>query len=65
MLSLTSLSQAEIAGGEMEPFTIEMEALAARKADRTTVKPNIIGLILFICSGFSKKNGETHISPQI
>lgn len=31
VLSLTSLSQAEIFGGEMEPFTIEMEALAARK----------------------------------
>ena len=30
VLSLSSLSQAEIAGGEMEPFTIEMEALAAR-----------------------------------
>ena len=30
VLSLTSLSQAEISCGEMEPFTIEMEALAAR-----------------------------------
>ena len=35
VLSLTSLSQAEIAGAEMEPFTIEMEMLAARKAGRT------------------------------
>ena len=35
VLSLTSLSQAEIAGGEMEPFTIDMEALAARKEGRT------------------------------
>lgn len=33
-LSLTSLSQAEISGGEMEPFTIDMEALSARKANR-------------------------------
>lgn len=34
MLSLTSLSQAEISGGEMEPFTIDMEALSARKEGR-------------------------------
>ena len=34
LLSLTSLSQAEISGGEMEPFTIEMEALEARKKGR-------------------------------
>ena len=31
VLSLTSLSQAEISGGEMEPFSIEMEALNERK----------------------------------
>ncbi len=37
VLSLTSLSQAEIAGGEMEPFTIDIEALAARKAGRTEI----------------------------
>jgi predicted AAA+ superfamily ATPase len=35
VLSLTSLSQAEMAGGEMEPFTVDMEALAARKNVRT------------------------------
>ena len=35
VLSLTSLSQAEIAGAEMEPFTIEIEALSARKEGRT------------------------------
>lgn len=34
VLSLTSLSQAEICGGVMEPFSIDMEALSARKADR-------------------------------
>jgi hypothetical protein len=34
VLSLTSLSQTEIFGGEMEPFTIDMEALSARRADR-------------------------------
>ena len=37
VLSLTSLSQAEMAGGEMEPFTVEMEALAARKTGRTEI----------------------------
>ena len=34
VLSLTSLSQAEISGGDVEPFTIEMEALAERKKGR-------------------------------
>ena len=34
VLSLTSLSQAEICGGNMEPFTIDMESLAARKHER-------------------------------
>lgn len=34
VLSLTSLSQAEISGGETEPFTIDLEALSARKANR-------------------------------
>lgn len=34
VLSLTPLSQAEISGGEMEPFTIEMESLAKRKKER-------------------------------
>lgn len=33
VLSLTSLSQAEISGEEMEPFTIEMEALTERKKE--------------------------------
>lgn len=37
VLSLTTLSQAEMAGGEMEPFIIEMEALAARKVERTEI----------------------------
>lgn len=37
VLSLTSLSQAEIAGGEMEPFTIDMETLLERKAGRTEI----------------------------
>ena len=37
VLSLTSLSQAEICGAEMEPFVVEMEALAARKHGRNEV----------------------------
>ena len=35
VLSLTSLSQAEICGGAMQPFTIDLDALTARKAERT------------------------------
>ena len=31
VLSLTSLSQAEICGGTMQPFMVDMEALQARK----------------------------------
>lgn len=34
VLSLTSLSQAEICGGAMEPFIIDLEALSARKESR-------------------------------
>lgn len=34
VLSLTSLSQAEICGGAMEPFVIDMGALSARKESR-------------------------------
>lgn len=34
VLSLTSLSQAEISGGEMEPFIIELDALNERKKGR-------------------------------
>lgn len=34
VLSLTSLSQAEIYGGGTEPFTIDMDALSARKEGR-------------------------------
>lgn len=34
VLSLTSLSQAEICGGTMEPFTVDMEVLMARKEGR-------------------------------
>lgn len=31
VLSLTSLSQAEICGGEMQPFTLDIEKLSARR----------------------------------
>lgn len=34
VLSLTSLSQAEICGGSMEPFTVDLEALSAREKNR-------------------------------
>ncbi|MDE7476554.1 MAG: ATP-binding protein [Lachnospiraceae bacterium] len=35
VLSLTALSQAEIYGGVMRPFTVDMEALLSRKEGRT------------------------------
>lgn len=34
VLSLTSLSQAEISGSQMEPFTVDLEALSIRKEGR-------------------------------
>lgn len=34
VLSLTSLSQAEICNGQMEPFTIDLDALSARSKER-------------------------------
>lgn len=34
VLSLTSLSQAEISGGELKPFTIELEKLSEREKER-------------------------------
>ena len=34
VLSLTSLSQAELSEGEMEPFTVDMDALAMRRKKR-------------------------------
>jgi hypothetical protein len=34
VLSLTSLSQAEICGGQMEPFTVDMDSLSARSKER-------------------------------
>ena len=37
VLSLTSLSQAEISGGEMEPFTVDIDALTARSKERKAV----------------------------
>lgn len=35
VLSLTSLSQAEICQGQMKPFCIDLEALSERSAERT------------------------------
>ena len=35
VLSLTSLSQAELCGGKMEPFTVTLDSLIARKKERS------------------------------
>ena len=42
VLSLTSLSQAEICGGEMQPFTLDIEKLSARRKERTKADTGVI-----------------------
>lgn len=42
VLSLTSLSQAEICGGEMQPFTMDIEKLSARRKERTAADTGVI-----------------------
>ena len=42
VLSLTSLSQAEICGGEMQPFTLDIEELSARRKERTEADTGVI-----------------------
>lgn len=42
VLSLTSLSQAEICGGEMQPFTLDIEELSERRKERTKVDTGVI-----------------------
>lgn len=41
VLSLTSLSQAEISGGAMEPFTVDLEKLSERKKTERLRIPEI------------------------
>ena len=42
VLSLTSLSKAEICGGEMQPFTLDIEKLSARRKERTAADTGVI-----------------------
>lgn len=42
VLSLTSLSQAEICGGEMQPFTLDIEEMSARRKERTKADTGVI-----------------------
>ena len=42
VLSLTSLSRAEICGGEMQPFTLDIEKLSARRKERTEADTGVI-----------------------
>ncbi len=42
VLSLTSLSQAEICGGEMQPFTLDIEKLSVRRKERTEADTGVI-----------------------
>lgn len=69
VLSLTSLSQAEIFGGEMEPFTIEMEALTARKGRKEVDTRGIFeriykGSMPAIVSG-ANSNGQIFYSSYL
>lgn len=69
VLSLTSLSQAEIFGGEMEPFTIKMEALAARKGRKEVDTRGIFeriykGSMPAIVSG-ANSNGQIFYSSYL
>lgn len=69
VLSLTSLSQAEIFGGEMEPFTIEMEALAARNGRKEVDTRGIFeriykGSMPAIVSG-ANSNGQIFYSSYL
>lgn len=42
VLSMTSLAQAEICGGRMEPFIVDLERLSARKKERVEADTNAI-----------------------
>ena len=64
VLSLTSLSQAEICGGEMQPFTLDIEELSARRKERTKADTGVIFDRIF--RGFmpaivSEKNSNSQI----
>ena len=64
VLSLTSLSQAEIAGVEVSPFVVEMDALVERKEGRTEIDTR--GIFECIYKGsmpvtISGANSNSHI----
>lgn len=64
VLSLTSLSQAEICGGEMQPFTLDIEKLSARRKERTAADTGVIFDLIFRGSMpaiVSEKNSNSQI----
>ena len=63
VLSLTSLSQAEICGGEMQPFTLDIEKLSARRKERTEADTGVIFDRIFRGSmpAISEKNSNSQI----
>lgn len=64
VLSLTSLSQAEICGGEMQPFTLDIEKLSARRKERTAADTGVIFDWIFrgsMSAIVSEKNSNSQI----
>ena len=64
VLSLTSLSQAEICGGEMQPFTLDIEELSARRKERTKADTGVIFDRIFrgsLPAIVSEKNSNSQI----
>lgn len=64
VLSLTSLSQAEICGGEMQPFTLDIEEMSARRKERTKADTGVIFDRIFrgsMPATVSEKNSNSQI----
>jgi len=59
VLSMTSLSQAEIDGADAAPFTVELDALSARKAGRTPLDTPAIFERIFSGSMPAIASGQT------
>ena len=59
VLSLTSLSQAELCGGKMEPFTVALDSLAARKKERSKADTRAVFDRIFKGSMPAMVSGQT------
>lgn len=59
VLSLTSLSQAELCGGKMEPFTVTLDSLTARKKERSKADTRAVFDRIFKGSMPAMVSGQT------